>query len=142
MTGLSVSCFLICLFASLDTPAQKRPVGYLDPSVLENARQQISYNQWHVMERSITLLNNEDGLVPVRDVQPGMIAVVSIWCNEEFEATKTRKANHYNAFLYHVSNYTPASLFLLPNDTRTVVLGEVIARLESFPRVIVGLLTG
>lgn len=142
MRGLSVSCFLICLFASLDTPAQKRPVGYLDPSVLENARQQISYNQWHAMERSITLLNNEEGLVPVQDVQPGRIAAVSIVSNEEFQATKTRKANHYNTFLDHVSNYTPASLFLLPNDTSTVVFGEVIASLESFPMVIVGLHTG
>ncbi|TCS86861.1 CubicO group peptidase (beta-lactamase class C family) [Anseongella ginsenosidimutans] len=143
MKGLYISFLLTLLFPALDSAAQKRPVGYVDPSVIEQARQKAgtSYEEWAATEESLTLLNNEEGLVPVQEVLPGRIAAVSIVSNEEFQASKEMKDVHFNTFLDHISNYTPASLFLLPNDTTTVVFGEVIASLERFPMVIVGLHT-
>src|SRR5690606_2882762 len=49
--------------------------------------------------------------------------------------------DHFNTFLDHITNYTPASLFVLPNDTTAEVFGEVIASLERFPMIVVGLHT-
>src|SRR3546814_8532343 len=83
------------------------------------------------MERSLTVLNNQEGLIPVRDVLPGRIAAVSIVSNEEFQATREKKSDHFNSFLDHISNYTPARLFMLPNDTTAEVFGEVITSLRS-----------
>src|SRR3546814_16004341 len=93
------------------------------------------------MERSLTVLNNQEGLIPVRDVLPGRIAAVSIVSNEEFQATREKKSDHFNSFLDHISNYTQARLFMLPNDTTAEVFGEVITSLERYPMIIVGLHT-
>src|SRR5690606_11141008 len=118
MKGRYVSILLLLLFSGLASSAQKRPVGVVDPAVVERARQAgPNYQQWSAMERSLTLLNNQEGLVPVRDVLPGRIAAVSIVSNDEFQATREKKDDHFNTFLDHIANYTPANLFVLPNDT-------------------------
>lgn len=143
MKGFSTLFVLPALFLSLNAAAQKRPVGYVDPSVMDKMRQEREKTSetWSAAEKALTLLNNEEGLVPVRDVSPGRIAAVSIVSNEEYRGSKELKAARYNAFLDHVSNYTQASLYVLPNDTTAEVFGEVISSLEDFPMVIVGLHT-
>src|SRR3546814_19400635 len=85
------------------------------------------------MERSLTVLNNQEGLIPVRDVLPGRIAAVSIASNEEFQATREKKSDHFNSFLDHISNYNPARLFMLPHDTTAEVLVEVLTSLSRYP---------
>ncbi|HYH57254.1 MAG TPA: serine hydrolase domain-containing protein, partial [Anseongella sp.] len=143
MKGFSLLLLLPALFFALPAAAQKRPLGYVDPAVLKkmerNKRE--TYETRLAMERSLTLLNNEQGLVPVQDVSPGRIAAVSIVPNAEYQAAKELKATRYNTFLDHVSNYTPASLYVVPNDTTTEVFGEVLASLEKTPMVIIGLHT-
>src|SRR3546814_18123318 len=131
MQGRYVSILLLLLFSGLTSSAQKRPVGVIDPAVVERARKaEPSFQEWSAMERSLTVLNNQEGLIPVRDVLPGRIAAVSIVSNEEFQATRETKSDHFNYFLDHISIYTTTQLFLLPTITPENVLGGVTTRQE------------
>src|SRR3546814_18599436 len=130
MQGRYVSILLLLLFSGLTSSAQKRPVGVIDPAVVERARKaEPSFQEWSAMERSLTVLNNQEGLIPVRDVLPGRIADVSIVSNEEIHATREQKRDHFNSFLEPIRNYPPPRLFLLPQDTPAEARGEVITSL-------------
>lgn len=115
--------------------AQKRPVGYIDRSVLERD----PYEHYHKIEQSLTVLNNSQKVLPLVDVSPGRIAAVSVVPDDEYRETIRLRRQRYNTFLDHVSNYTPASLYLLPADTAATVFGDLVKELEAAEVVIIGL---
>lgn len=140
---IRVAFLLPVLLLSFQAIGQKRPAGYLDPSLLDKLKpdRRQTYTNWQKAREAITVLNNSEGLLPVQDVSPRRIAAVSIVDNAEFQATKQNRARGYNTFLDHITNYTPADLYLIPDDTTGAVFGEVVTSLNEVPMIIIGLHT-